>query len=190
MFLHTLLIPLFSAALATSYADDSPKELSVPPLTEPEYPADRPEWIGESPNFEGRIHRWAICSTPSMTVEGAREDLLEQARATVAVYVREQMEDQLHGALDGLKMSEAWLVRNLFDEGHHYRGKVKLADAEFHEEAVDLVFMPEFRDDLRHRLREVELSLRMKNLSGLSVLAFASLATVSTVFRLCSRKKV
>ncbi len=169
---------------------ETPHPLSVPPLEEEmrKYPENRPEWIGQAPDLEGLVHRWPICSIPSLNDTNADQDLLEQARAAVRAYIRDQVPDCRPLVMDTFSMNDN-RIRALMDPGNTYRGKVTIDDQEWYEVATQLVFNPEFRDEVKRLNQQAFVGDRMRGLIALVGFAAISLASLSTVLRMMGGRR-
>lgn len=172
-----MLLMLAPSTYSVAHADgpeavdpqESPKQLSVAPLDHIDYPSNRPEWIKRSFGFDQDAVRIVVVSGPCDTAEESIEELKLMERAAVSTYVSRFSDAS--GQYDFYPISDDEIEREL--AVRRYSGEVMQGDTIKYEDAVELCFTEEKRDEIAAAWTNVEVRDR---LGALGVVTFAGLA--------------
>lgn len=164
---------------------DQPSELSVPPLDHKIYPDDRPSWISEDPQLDGQRHRWPVVSVPSLTPEASRESLQMRIQLAVEAYVNQWAGSEQAG--EAIRFDEAYIDAHLVNPSRHYSGVVTTSNGEMYEDATELVFDADFRDEVDRQWREHEVAERLAGLGLLGAGGVVLLMGLTSVLKFVNR---
>ena len=164
-----MLIALAPLAFANSDGEEAePKELSVAPLDHVEYPKSRPEWVDPSLGFEKDAVRIVVVSGPCDTPEESAEELKLMSRAAVSTYISRLAESG--GQYDFYDISDEEIEHEL--AVRRYSGTVMQGDSIKYEDALELCFTDEKRQEIAAAWQNVEVRDR---LGAIGVMAFFGL---------------
>ncbi|MEL6105064.1 MAG: hypothetical protein AAFU85_03475 [Planctomycetota bacterium] len=168
-------------AKATAETDSKPMELSVPPIDHTIYPADRPGWVRNEPDFESDVHTWVVNTTAYESTEKCESELEELRRAAIALYIR-----QLTGwVCDEGTFNEDWIEELT---ARRYVGSLVRGDQDLREIAVELRFDRAAQEKIQRAFREAQLGDRLRTTGGLFALGLVGLCCTGGVLGLLGRR--
>jgi hypothetical protein len=179
-----------SAAVAATSERPS-KPLSVAPGDSAQFtfPENRPEWLLQSPELSGQVHRWPVVTTPASRPELAREALAAQLRAAAETYIETILDDP--GAASAITIDDAWIESHLSVD-HQYDGQVFRGDEVMYESAAMLLFESADRQWIEQQWQASQVGQRLVNVIVLTILAgtllFFTTAGMSLVARRAERR--
>ncbi len=175
--------------VAGSNAELTTSELSTPPSGHLDFPASRPAWIDQPPQWEGEKHRLPVVSTPSRTKSLSEEALKVQLRAAFETYV-----ETLTGAENvsqWLQVSDQWIDERQ-DPSRRYAGEIRVGDETLHESATVLILDRSDRQwiEHQHRLHQVGHRVGVVGVAAASMMLVLLVvsAGLSTVARRAERR--
>ncbi len=156
-------------------SETSPSELSVAPLDHVVYPADRPNWLAETPKLEGESHQWVVVTPACDSPKEAADMIAIQARGAVESYV-----EHLTGATTErmeFSIQDRWVDDVLVTK--RYSGEFTEGDASRFEEAVMLSFPPTVQEQIQATWKNFEVRQRLGAM-GLCVAGFLGMLFVGS----------
>jgi hypothetical protein len=162
---------------------ETPKQLSVAPLDHVDYPSDRPEWIKQSLGFDTDAVRIVVVSGPCETPEESMEELELMQRAAVSTYVSRFSESNGH---DFYPISDEEIEHGL--AVRRYSGEVMQGDTIKYEDAVELCFTQEKRDEIAAAWTNVEVRERLGAVGVMTFFGLAMLICSSALIGVFSRR--
>lgn len=189
----TCLMLLMLAPVVFADASDPPQEgpapLSVAPLDVIDYPEDRPAWVGQSPEFDHDSFSIVVVSGPCETRKESLEELRVMQRAAVLTYLSEVTESG--GRHDFYPISDEEIEAELVTR--RYSGTVTQGDMKMYEDAVEIRFSNDQRQEIQAAWKNSEVRDRLGALGlvvfcGL-VLLISSSALVGMVSRRVERQE-
>jgi len=170
-----MLLMLAPAAYAENAAaqtpEQSPQPLSVAPLDFIEYPEDRPAWVGHPTDFEEDTHTIVVVSGPCETPEESIAELKLMQRAAVSTYISRITDSG--GEFDFYPISDESIDRQLVVR--RYSGQVTQGDMTQYEDAVELAFTEEKRQEIKAAWNKLAVRDR---LGALGVIVFGGLVVL------------
>lgn len=149
-----------AGASDTASDEQAAHTLSVAPLDQPVYPADRPSWIDDPPQLGGEGDEvWPVHSLLRPTAEEARESLQVQMQGAAAAYAEQFLGARRAGRL-GESALRHWELDEIASEDR-YSGTVKVGEQTMYEEAVRLRFDEPYRQHLAAAWQEREVGRRL-----------------------------
>lgn len=170
-----------SKAKTTADADSKPFELSVPPIEHTIYPADRPGWVRNEPDFESDVHTWVVTTTAYETTKRCESELEELRRAAIALYIKQQT----GWVCDEGTFNEDWIEELT---ARRYVGSLVRGDQDLREIAVELRFDRAAQEKIRMAFREAQLGDRLRTTGGLFALGLVGLCCTGGVLGLLGRR--
>ncbi|QDT13628.1 hypothetical protein [Planctomycetes bacterium K23_9] len=151
------------------------KELSRPPLSHVEYPADRPSWLDQAPNLGEAPHTWVIVTAPAETLDECRDEIALMRRAAVASYIKLKSNSD---RFDFYPINDKWIKERLVSRT--YQGKVTKGGTEHYEMAVELTFPQEVQSEILTAWDQINVRDRLASMgavvfTGLTLLICASM---------------
>lgn len=155
---------------------ESVRTLSVEPGVRPMLPADRPAWVGASPDYSSPQHRLYIGSLPTTDERDADEALDEPLMATVRNYIDQEVVNQV-GASFKMPVDAAFIRRNLIDDPAGYVCELTTSQGSMFQKWVTVRVTPEQRELFTKWHTEAAQRTRLApiGLGLVSVLALVSL---------------
>ena len=179
---QSLEIVIESGSAEESVADASaPTELSVPPIDHTIFPADRPEWVRNEPDFESDIHTWVISTGAYETTRQCEEELEELRRAAISLYIKRQT----GWVCDEGSFNEDWIEELT---GRRYVGSLTRGDETLREIAVELCFDRVAQEKIQASFREAQLDERLRNTGGVFAMGLVGLCCTGGLLSLLSRR--
>ena len=155
---------------------ESVRTLSVEPGVRPMLPADRPAWVGASPDYTSPQHRLHVGSLPTTDARDADEALDEPLIAAVRNYIDQEVVNQL-GASSKMPIDAAFIRRNLIDDPSGYVCELTTSQGSMFQKWVTVRVTPEQRELFTKWHTEAAQRTRLApiGLGLVSVLALVSL---------------
>ena len=167
----------------SSESEKPPTELSVAPLDHIIYPDDRPSWVGRSVDFDRDSDSIVVVSGPCDSREESLEELKMMQRAAVSTYIGQLTGSGLY---DFYPISDEEIDRDLVVQ--RYRGKVTQGDMSQFEDAVELIFTEQKRNEIKAAWKNVEVRERLGALGVLGFFGTALLVCSSMLVGMLSRR--
>lgn len=174
-----------------------PHPLSVAPLSQVTYPADRPEWVDAPPTLAGSIDSgvghsgavdvWTVKSLLRPSAAEARESLQVQMQGATAAYA-----EQFLGSERAQRLSKSVPLApelEMVPAEDHYAGTAVLGDQTVYEEAVRLRFDEAYRQRLAAEWRQAEVGSRLKWLGVAGTGGFVLLLSATGLVRRTARRR-
>ncbi len=164
-----MLAPIvFADGSQSNVPDESPAPLSVAPLDVINYPQDRPAWVSQSLGIDKDSISIVVVSGPCETRAESIEELQLMRRAAVSTYVSQVGESG--GQFDFYPISDEEIDAQLVKQ--RYSGTVTQGDMTMYEDAVELRFADDQRQEIQAAWKNVEVRAR---LGAVGVLVFGGL---------------
>jgi flagellar biosynthesis GTPase FlhF len=163
-----------------------PRPLSVAPMNQPIYPADRPSWIDGSPDLENDPVVWPVKSLLRSSPEEAAESLNVQVRGALEAYAEHLLGPEAASQLAGhamLSLESDWVT-----QADRYRGQAERGQETVYEEAVLLRIDDRLNRRLRTAWKEHQTSERLGVVGAVSGASLCLLLAGTGVMRRISRK--
>jgi hypothetical protein len=166
-----------------------PRELSVPPVTQPLLPADRPAWVGAAPDLSNFHHRLFIGSYPVQSAVDVDAALDEPMLAAVYAYLDEQVFFE-KGPAGHVELDAGYIRRNLLQPGVEYVAELATSEGPLYQKWVILEITPEHRLHFQNLYRQAEQRKRLGWLGGAAALLITTVGVANWGFRRRSRRYV
>ncbi len=172
-------------------ADESAVPLSVAPLDVIEYPESRPSWVGQPLEINESSVSIVVVSGPCETREESIEELRLMQRAAISTYIS-QLTDS-GGQYDFYPISDEVIDSDLVKR--RYSGTVTQGDMKMYEDAVELWFADDQRQQIQAAWKSAEVRNRLGSVgicvfSGLVMLVCGSAVTGMASRRVERREKM
>ena len=162
-------------------------ELSVPLSIHIDCPADRPDWLpmrtDHMPQLASEDHKLIVVTGLCDSTEECERDMPLMQRAAVASYVKAQT-DESH--FDFFPINDQWIEERLVTDT--YTGTVMKGGVEMREQAVELTFTPEIREEITTAWNKVQVGERLGQLGGLLFVGTTLLICMSMFLCMLSRR--
>ncbi len=126
-------------------AKDTEHPLSVKPGTDFLLPKDRPAWVGNSPDFTQKHHRFNVCSNPERTSQATEQSLDIALVMAVREYINERVLNQPDAA-GALPISAKYIRQNLIDDPAGYLATATGIDGKSYQKWVQVSISPDQRE--------------------------------------------
>jgi hypothetical protein len=164
-----------------------PVELRVAPMDQIRYPDDRPEWLDDQPDLEGKTHRWVALATPCDTPEASEESLELMKAIAIELYAHALLGPLLEET--GFRVDDQWIDRHREDlVAKRYSGELLQGDMTQYESAALLEFTPEIQGELRQQWKNQELTRRLGVLGFLGFVSTVLLGGTTAALGVISRR--
>jgi hypothetical protein len=164
--------------------DESPAPLSVAPLDVIDYPQDRPSWVSQPLQIDKDSRSIVVVSGPCDTREESIEELRLMRRAAVSTYVSLVCESG--GQYDFYPISDEEIDAELVRRS--YAGTVTQGDMKMYEDAVELRFTDDQRQEIEAAWKNVEVRDRLGTLGFLVFSGLVMLICSSALVGVASRR--
>jgi hypothetical protein len=134
--------------VAPTTTPDEVRNLSVEPGSRPLLPADRPAWVGASPDLSGRNHLLYVGSIPTLNERDADASLDEPLVNAVHSYIDEHI-TKIPGSAWSLPVDAAYIRVNLIDDAEGYSCALATSEGPMHQKWVVVRITPEQRAQLQ-----------------------------------------
>lgn len=170
-------------AVETNTTKPVSTELSVKPLDQIDYPADRPSWLedeNENDEFlEGEDTRVIVVTDPSETLQLCLDKLEASQKVEVDKFVKSITKSD---SFDFHLVNKDWIEERLVTNS--YGGTLEQGGMEMYEQAVELTFTPEIEQEIKSAWNEIKLAREKEVVKDrLGVMAF--LTFVGTTLLVC-----
>lgn len=153
--------------------------LSVKPGVKPLLPEDHPRWITESPDYKTEIHRMAVGSIPTPSVEDVDHSLDEPLLARMYDYIDQQVLRDANGSTRVQdKVTVKYIWNNLIDDKSGYVAELNTSEGPMYQKWVSVNVSEKQRQQLSQWNSEAIQRERLKPL-GLGLLSLFGLVAVT-----------
>ena len=152
-------------------------ELSVKPLDQIDYPADRPTWLENDGLLkDGEITQVIIVTSPRETIERCLDELTVSQKVAVELLVKAITKSD---EFSFRPVNQDWIEERLITNS--YSGTLEQGGMEMHEQAVELTFTPEIKSEIKAAWKKEVVKDRL-GVMGFSAFVGTSLLVCLSMF--------
>jgi hypothetical protein len=147
-----------------------------------EIPPGRPEWVGQKPKFEGKVHTIAVASGPYATDKESRRALDAAIVKATNKYIADQVGSDQAPRL--IRFDARTIKKRFVKPDNAYHDVARYSVGWMHENFALLEFGPEFRNELDRRWTKVKATSRVAQTGLFSGAVLALVGSIFGYFRL------
>lgn len=161
-------------------------ELSVKPLDQIDYPADRPSWLEDEGVFDDDENaRIVIVTSPFETTELCLDELEVRQKVEVDAFIDSLTESD---RFDFRPVNKDWIEERLITNS--YSGTLEQGGMEMYEQAVELTFTPEIKSEIEAAWKKEVVKERLGVMAFLTFVGTSLLVCLSMFLCMLSRRVI